>query len=194
MDLGRLFVRAVVGGLFVGHGTQKLFGWFGGHGPDGTAGMFERLGLRPGRRHATTAGIAEAGGGALIALGAATPVAATAISATMMTAIRKVHLSKGPWVTQGGYEYNLTLIAALTALVETGPGRMSVDAALFPNWNGTRWALASAAAAGIGSYLATGPLVEPEPGPEPEAAHEADLAAQPRFEREPSAVPADQTV
>ena len=193
MDLGLLILRVVVGGLFIGHGTQKLFGWFDGHGPDGTAGMFESLGLRPGRRHATAAGVAEAGGGALIALGAATPVAATAISSVMITAIRKVHLPKGPWVTQGGYEYNLALIGAMTALVEAGPGRISVDAALFPSWKGTRCALASLAAAGVGSYLATGPLAEPEPAPEPEAAREADLAAQPRFEREPSAVPADQT-
>src|SRR5436309_3028597 len=107
MDIGRLFLRGVLGPLFVGHGTQKLFGWFGGHGLEGTAGFFEKLGLRPGKRHATAAGITETGGGLLLTLGAATPVAATMISATMLTAIRKVHLAKGPWVTQGGYEYNL---------------------------------------------------------------------------------------
>ncbi|HET8953111.1 MAG TPA: DoxX family protein, partial [Solirubrobacteraceae bacterium] len=62
MDLGRLLLRGVVGPLFVGHGTQKLFGWFGGHGIEGTGGFFENLGLRPGKRHATAAGWAEAGG------------------------------------------------------------------------------------------------------------------------------------
>jgi putative oxidoreductase len=193
MDLGRLFLRGVVGPLFVGHGTQKLFGWFGGHGLDGTGGFFENLGLRPGKRHATAAGMAEAGGGLLLTLGAATPVAATMISATMITAIRKVHLPKGPWVTEGGYEYNLALVAAMATLVETGPGSLSVDAAAFPRWKGTGWALASLAAAGLGSYLATGPLTEPEPAPEPQAAPEPELAAQPRFEREPASVPADQT-
>jgi putative oxidoreductase len=194
MDLGRLFLRGVIGTLFVGHGTQKLFGWFGGHGLDGTGGFFEGLGLRPGKRHATAAGISEAGGGALFALGAATPVAATMISATMLTAMRKVHLAKGPWVTQGGYEYNLALIALVTALVETGPGRASVDAKLFPRWKGTGWALASLAAAGAGTYLATGPLNEPEPAPEPQSFTEDEHAAQPRFQREPAEQPAEETV
>jgi putative oxidoreductase len=192
MDLGRLLLRGVVGALFVGHGTQKLFGWFEGHGLEATGGFFENLGLRPGRRHATAAGAAEAGGGALLALGAATPVAATMISATMLTAIRKVHLPKGPWVTQGGYEYNLALIALSAALVETGPGRFSVDAKLFPRWKGTGWAIASLAAAGIGTYLATGPLNEPEPAPEPEAMTDEEHTAQPRFQREPAQQPADQ--
>lgn len=193
MDLVRLFLRGVIGPLFVGHGTQKLFGWFGGHGPDATGGFFEKLGLRPGKRHATAAGVAEAGGGLLLTLGAATPVAATMISATMLTAMRKVHLAKGPWVTNGGYEYNLVLIAAVTALAESGPGRPSVDDALLPRFKGTGWALASLAAAGIGTYLATGPLNEPEPAPEPQPMSDEERAAQPRFEREPSGVPAPQT-
>ena len=94
MDIGRLFLRGVVGPLFVGHGTQKLFGWFGGHGLDGTGGFFESLGLRPGKRHATAAGAAEAAGGVLLTLGALTPLAAAMISGTMITAIRKVHLPR----------------------------------------------------------------------------------------------------
>ena len=96
MDLGRLFLRGVIGPLFVGHGTQKLFGWFGGHGVEGTGGFFEKLGLRPGKRHATAAGITEAGGGLLLTLGAATPFAATLITSTMVTAMRKVHWLQGP--------------------------------------------------------------------------------------------------
>src|SRR6185295_8995675 len=76
MDLGKLALRGVVGPLFVGHGTQKLFGWFGGHGLEGTAGFFEQgIGLRPGKRHATAAGLSEAVGGALVTLGAFTPAA-----------------------------------------------------------------------------------------------------------------------
>jgi len=78
MKLFILVSRLILGGLFFGHGAQKLFGWFGGYGPDGTGGFFESLGLRPGRQHAMTAGAAEAGGGALLAAGLATPAAAAA--------------------------------------------------------------------------------------------------------------------
>src|SRR4051812_45420534 len=118
--VGRLLLRLLVGGFFVGHGTQKLFGWFGGGGPEATGQAFESLGLRPGRRHALSAGAAEAGGGALIAAGLATPVAAASLIGVMVTAIRTVHWKNGPWVTDGGYEYNAVLIGALLALVEVG--------------------------------------------------------------------------
>src|SRR3954447_19985059 len=164
MDIGRTVLRGVVGPLFVGHGTQKLFGWFGGHGREGTAQFFEgALGLRPGRRHATAAGAAEAVGGALLTAGALTPVAATLVSSTMVTAIRKVHAAKGPWNTEGGYEYNLALIAAMAAITESGPGRPSVDAALFPRLKGPALAALTIAAAVAGSYLATEVVNEPEP-------------------------------
>src|SRR3954453_15209946 len=104
MNLGTLALRGVVGPLFLGHGTQKLFGWFGGHGLEGTAGFFEQgIGLRPGKRHATAAGVSEALGGALLTVGALTPIAASMISGSMVTAIRKVHAAKGPWATEGGY-------------------------------------------------------------------------------------------
>ena len=82
MKIGRLLLRLLVGGFFVGHGTQKLFGWFGGHGLEGTAAGFEQLGLHPGRRNAIAAGAAEAGGGLFLATGLATPVAASALTAT----------------------------------------------------------------------------------------------------------------
>jgi putative oxidoreductase len=153
MDIGTVALRGVVGPLFVGHGTQKLFGWFGGHGLDGTGGFFESIGLRPGRRHAMAAGIAEAGGGALLTLGALTPLAATMVAGTMVTAIRKVHLPNGPWVTENGYEYNAVVIAAMATLVQHGPGQPSVDAALFPGLKGKGWAVASLAAAVGGSFL-----------------------------------------
>jgi len=194
MNLGRLFLRGVVGPLFVGHGTQKLFGWFDGHGLEGTGGFFESLGLRPGKRHASAAGTAEAAGGVLLTLGALTPVASTIITGTMITAIRKVHLTKGPWVSDGGYEYNLALIAALAALTETGPGRPSVDGALLPRFKGTGWALAALAAGAAGSYLATERFSEPAPAPAPAPPSATDpaLQSQPRFAREPGAVSADQ--
>ena len=187
MDLGRTALRMVIGPLFVGHGTQKLFGWFGGHGLDGTAGFFEgNLGLKPGRRHATAAGASEAIGGALLTLGALTPVAAGLITGTMQTAIRKVHAPKGPWVSEGGYEYNLTLIAAVAALAETGPGRPSVDASAFPRLKGNGPALAQFAAAAAVSMLLTADR-EPAVGEAP-AEDEVQAPRQERFAREPAEV------
>jgi putative oxidoreductase len=154
MNAGRLLARLTIGGLFVGHGTQKLFGWFGGPGPEGTAQMMDKLELRPARRHALAAGLSETVGGGLLALGALTPAASALLSGTMFTAIRKVHFPKGLWNTGGGYEYNLTLIAALAALVECGPGSLSVDRALGIERRGSGWALASVAAGAAGSALA----------------------------------------
>src|ERR1700752_2049087 len=145
MNIGRLILRAVIGGYFFGHGTQKLFGWFGGHGPEGTGQFFESLGLRPGKRHAVPAGAAEAGGGTLVLLGAATPLAAAVLIATMLTAIKRVHLPNGPWVSDGGYEYNLVLIAALLALAETGPGSPSLDSARGSKLTGNKDALLAGA-------------------------------------------------
>ena len=154
MTFGRLIARGVIGGLFVGHGTQKLFGWFGGPGLDGAGRTMHSLELRPGRRNALAAGASEAAGGALLALGALTPVAASLITGTMVTAIRKVHFAKGPWNTQGGYEFNLALVAAVAALTECGPGSPSVDRALGIDARGKIWTLAALAAGAAGSQLA----------------------------------------
>jgi len=157
MKIGRLLLRLVVGGLFVGHGTQKLFGWFRGYGLDATAEAFEKMGMRPGRRNALAAGAAEAGGGALLALGLETPFAASVLTATMITAIQRVHASKGPWASNGGYEYNLVLIAAVLALAELGPGPLSLDRALGSERHGSHWALAAlftGALGAIGAHLA----------------------------------------
>jgi putative oxidoreductase len=157
-------LRGIVGPLFVGHGTQKLFGWFGGYGIEATGGAFESMGLRPGKRHATAAGLAETAGGVLLTLGALTPVASSVICGVMITAIRKAHIKNGPWVTNGGYEYNLVLIGASLALAETGPGSPSVDAALFPRFKGSGLALLGLAAAAAGSYLTTSDRFQ-EPAP-----------------------------
>ena len=154
MKLGLALLRTIVGGLFIGHGLQKLAGWFGGPGLEGTGQGFEQMGLRPGRAHAAAAGAAEAGGGALIAAGALTPVGSALISATMITAIRKVHAKNGPWVSQGGYEYNLVLLAVVFALADVGPGSLSVDAARGRSRSGSGWALAQLAAGAIGSTAA----------------------------------------
>jgi putative oxidoreductase len=195
MNLGTLALRGVIGPLFVGHGAQKLWGKFGGHGLDGTGAFFEQLGLRPGRRHAQAAGWTELTGGALLTAGALTPVATTLISSTMVTAIRKAHAKNGPWVTEGGWEYNAALIAAMTALAEHGPGRPSVDEAAALGWmKGKGFALAGLAAAVAGSYLVTerfadqGPAPsEGEGGPGDPAAADEDRA---RFTRDETAVPA----
>src|SRR5262245_5691365 len=154
MDAGRLLARAVIGGLFAGHGTQKLFGWFGGPGIDGAAQMMDRLELRPGRRNAMAAAVAETAGGTLLALRALTPPACALITGTMVTAIRKVHFANGLWTTDRGYEFNLSLVAATAALVESGPGSPSLDRALGIERRGSGWAIASLAAGAAGSQLA----------------------------------------
>src|SRR3954471_10221370 len=159
MNLGTAALRGIVGPLFIGHGTQKLFGWFDGPGLDATAGGFEQMGLRPGRRHAVAGGAAEALGGALLTLGALTPLAGSLITGAMVTAIRKVHAPNGPWVASGGWEYNAVVIGAVAAVAEHGPGVPSIDAWRFPNFKGPGWALAAVAAGVAGSYLATSPLV-----------------------------------
>ncbi len=154
MDIGRLSARLLIGGLFVGHGTQKLYGWFDGPGIEGTEQMMGALNMRPTRANAYAAGVVETGGGALIALGAATPLAAASLIGDMVVAIRKVHLPNGPWAANGGWEYNAVLIAALMALAETGPGRISVDALRGKAPGGSRAAL-GALALGVGASYAT---------------------------------------
>jgi putative oxidoreductase len=156
MKLGLLILRVVIGALYVGHGTQKLFGWFGGHGPEGTGGFFEQLGLRPGRQHALATGAAEAGGGALLALGLCTPLAAASISGAMAGAIKTVHGPNGPWVTQNGYEYPLVVIAAMAAIADVGPGDISLDRALGVRAHGPLWAIAAVG----GGVLAANLLIE----------------------------------
>jgi putative oxidoreductase len=143
VDLGLLMLRLVVGFTLAAHGTQKLFGWFGGHGLAGTGGFLEKLGFRPGKRAAFMAGLSETAGGLLLALGAATPVAATLIVAVMLVAIATVHWSKGFFNGNGGFEFPLVLAVAALASVLTGPGRFSVDAWLGQERAGVAWGLAS---------------------------------------------------
>jgi putative oxidoreductase len=188
MNLGSTLVRGVLGPLFVGHGTQKLFGWFGGHGLEGTGGSFESLGLRPGRRHAIGGGGAEAAGGALLTLGALTPVASALLSGVMITAIHKVHAKNGPWATDGGWEYNALILAALFAVTDRGAGSPSVDASAFPRLHGPGLAIAALAAGAAGSYLVTEVLNEDEETP---AADAADVARNPASaDGAPQAAPA----
>jgi putative oxidoreductase len=128
MDIGLLVLRLVVGLTMAAHGGQKLFGWFGGYGLAGTGGFLESLGFRPGRVHAALAGGAELVGGLLLALGLLTPVGAALVFAVMVVAIASVHLAKGFFVSDGGFEYNLVIMAATAALAFTGAGAYSLDA------------------------------------------------------------------
>jgi putative oxidoreductase len=150
--IGKLIVRATVGGYFVGHGLQKLTGWFGGDGPVGTGEFFESVGIRPGRKQALLAGAAELGGGALLSLGFLTPLGVAAIAGVMTNAIRHVHAKSGLWITNGGVEHPATVIAALAALAESGPGPLSLDAKLGLELEG-RVAMALALASGAATAV-----------------------------------------
>jgi putative oxidoreductase len=128
-NLGLLTLRAGVGGVLFAHGAQKLFGWFGGPGIEGTAGAFDQMGFKPGRANAMAAGVAEAGGGTLIGLGLATPVAGSVAAGTMIAAA-SVHAPNGFFAASGGYEYPALLGLSSAALSLTGPGDWSLDAAI----------------------------------------------------------------
>jgi putative oxidoreductase len=176
MDFGKLLVRMVVGGFFVGHGLQKLRGSFGGPGLEGTAAMMEALEMRPAKRNALAASLSETVGGAGIVLGLGTPFAAAALVGSMVTAVRKVHLAKGPWNAEGGWEYNAVLIAVVAGLTNDGPGDLSVDALVGKSRWGLPWALFALVAgfAGSAAAIEAGKRMPPEV-----ATDEAAAAADP---------------
>ncbi|WIG60552.1 MAG: Membrane protein, distant similarity to thiosulfate:quinone oxidoreductase DoxD [Ktedonobacterales bacterium] len=131
MALALLILRLALGLSFIGHGTQKLFGWFGGAGFAVTAKNYEnKMGMRPGWLFALLGGGGEAGGGLLLALGLFTPLGALLIIATMVVAIVQVTGRRGYWVGKGGWEYNALIIAVCVALMLTGPGAYALDHAL----------------------------------------------------------------
>jgi putative oxidoreductase len=170
MNLGLLALRVVVGALFMGHGAQKLFGYFRGAGLEGTAQNFERSGLRPGRLHAELAGCAELGGGLLLAGGLLTPLAAAGLIGVMTAAVITVHARNGVWASEGGYEYNLVMIAVAFAVTAIGPGAWSLDSAFGFSLAGTGWALAALAAGlcgGIAAVVSSRPQAAPGIGGRP---------------------------
>ena len=180
-DLARLLVRLVLGGLLAGHGAQKLFGWFGGPGPEGTRGMMESLELRPAHRWAFLAGISEFGGGVLTALGALSPVGPLAIIGSMTMATATVHRDKPIWGTSGGAELPVTNMAAAGALALVGPGRISIDHALgirLSRWIGVLGLVAIAMT--VGRAIAPEPRLLPAP---------ADVTQPEASESEPEPVP-----
>ena len=171
MDLGRLLLRLTIGGTFFVHATQKLFGWFGGYGPDGTGQFFESLGLRPGRRNAIAAGSTEAGCGILMTLGLATPLAAAGLSAVMITALRTAIWNEGFKPATG--EHEVLLAVASLALTDSGPGRPSLDSALGLERSGPGWMLAALGIGAAGSAMAISRGRREPAGPAPTAPAEA---------------------
>ncbi|MFI6585413.1 DoxX family protein [Embleya sp. NPDC050493] len=125
-DVGLLALRIGTGGVLFAHGAQKLFGWFGGHGVAGTGSAMEHMGFRPGRQSAIAAGLGEAGGGVLLALGLATPAAGAAAAGAMAGAVA-VHAPAGFFAQSGGFEYPAFLGFVAAGLGLAGPGRFSVD-------------------------------------------------------------------
>lgn len=122
-----LALRIPVGVILAAHGAQKLFGWFGGYGLDGTGGWMASVGLEPGYLMALLAGSAEFFGGLALVLGLLTRPAAVVTAITMLVAIIFVHISNGLFMTNNGYEFALSLFAATLALAIQGGGSLSVD-------------------------------------------------------------------
>ncbi|MFC5906852.1 DoxX family protein [Streptacidiphilus monticola] len=125
-DFGLLVLRLGTGGVLFAHGAQKLFGWFGGGGLEGTEQAMKAMGFEPARQSALAAGLGEAGGGALLALGLATPAAGAAGAGAMAGAVA-VHAPAGFFVMKGGYEYPAFLGFVAAGLGLSGPGRYSLD-------------------------------------------------------------------
>ncbi|HEX7002635.1 MAG TPA: DoxX family protein [Trueperaceae bacterium] len=153
MDIALLVLRVVIGLLFVGHGAQKLFGWFGGHGLAGTAGWLGSMNLKPAPLWAFAAGASEFFGGLFLTLGLLTPIGGIAVIAAMLVATLLVHLQNGLWNTNGGYELPLVFSAGALTLILAGPGAYSLDALLGIAVPGSITLVAALAALGSAIYL-----------------------------------------
>lgn len=125
-DVGLLALRLGFGAVLMAHGAQKQFGAFGGHGIKGTGVFFEQIGFKPGQLNARIAAASELGGGALLAVGLATPAAGAAAAGTMLVA-GSAHKEQGFFAQEGGIEYQLVLALVGGALALTGSGRLSLD-------------------------------------------------------------------
>ena len=126
-DYSTLALRIPIGIIFMAHGAQKLFGWFGGHGLEGTGQWMASIGLGPGMLMAFLAGSGEFFGGLAILLGILTRPAAAVLSVTMLVAIFAVHFEHGLFMSNGGYEFGLALLAASVSLMMSGAGKLSID-------------------------------------------------------------------
>jgi putative oxidoreductase len=130
LAFGLLILRLVIGLTMAAHGAQKLFGWWGGSGMKGWTGAMNHMRIRPATPWAWASALAELGGGLGLALGFLTPLPSFAIAASMLVAVALVHLPKGFFNSKGGYEFNLSILAAAAAIAFTGAGAYSLDAAL----------------------------------------------------------------
>lgn len=126
-DWAPLVLRLAAGIIFIAHGSQKLFGWFGGHGLEGTAGWMASIGLEPGIPMALLAGGAEFFGGLALIVGLLVRPAGIVLGFTMLVAIFAVHWSNGLFLANNGYEFGLSLFAISVALAFTGGGKASLD-------------------------------------------------------------------
>ena len=124
---GTLALRVFVGLIFAVHGAQKLFGWFGGTGLEGTGQFFDAVGIQPAALMALLAGAAEFFGGLMLVIGLLVRPAAAALAFAMLVAIFAVHWDKGFFAASGGYEYALALFAVSLSLLLGGAGRFSID-------------------------------------------------------------------
>jgi putative oxidoreductase len=154
MALDKFIFRTLVGGLMMGHGLQKLTGSFGGPGLESTEKTMNGLGLHPAKQQAQAVALSETIGGGLTAAGFLSPLGPAMMIGSQVVAIKKVHLKNGLWASRGGYEYNITIMAACFALAADGPGLLSVDWVLGKQRSGLKWALV-AAALGLGAAAAT---------------------------------------
>jgi putative oxidoreductase len=189
-DVGLLALRVTTGGLLAGHGAQKLFGAFGGHGMEGTGQFMESLGLQPGKQWAALAGLSEFGGGVLTALGLAHPLGPIAIVSAMTMASATAHAGKPIWSTEGGAELPVTNIGSALALAITGPGRLSLDHALDLHIPRPIVGLFAAAAAGgvlagLSQAQAVNQEAESTEAEQPQPAAEPKKETQPEIERAP---------
>jgi putative oxidoreductase len=158
MAYGILLLRAVLGVTMAGHGSQKLFGWFGGPGLQGASGFFGSLRFRAPFVQAVVASATELTCGILLALGLLTPFAALGIAVVMVTAVSTVHWKNGFWNGGGGYEFNLLIWTGAVALAATGPQRFSLDRLIGwdDNLSGLWWGVGVAVASVlIGGILVT---------------------------------------
>jgi putative oxidoreductase len=155
MSYGLLLLRVVLGSIMAAHGAQKLFGWWGGPGMSGTAGMCSSLAYRSPFLMACGLALAEFGGGLSLAAGLLTPLGALAVTVVMLNAVYLIHWPKGFFSGNGGYEFNLLIAASAIALVAAGPGRFSIDRAIGwdDNITGPWWALGAAAVAIVVAFL-----------------------------------------
>lgn len=126
-SIAPLALRVPAGIIFIAHGAQKLFGWFGGYGIEGTGQWMASIGLEPGWLMAAMAGGAEFFGGLAILLGLLTRPAALVLAVTMVVAIVTVHLGNGLFMANNGYEFGLALLAMSVSLVLSGSGRFGID-------------------------------------------------------------------